>query len=332
MQADESSTQKARSEAETSTNPFPFHSVNLCEYLWKVGFQGGAYSDVELHVLSRRYNLHRIILSRSPYLQHLMEVTPPQQPLWVRVDDEAVTEEAIAIVLGHLYAAYSYSMVNLSNARDVLIASTFFGLPDLAAYAYDICKQSINADTISAWVEWCEVQSGRGQRVYGNGGSNGYQNGQSGSPVIFGNFMSDSGNGSASESANRHDYASKLRHDVCEYLIRDLIPELSSTSTTTPYSPNEDSRFLAIFSTLPFELFKSCIEEKALPLGSDQERFAFAKKAVAARKKMVAASGTTDTQVVENVVLQFTGGKGSNVHVTRKVKTAGRPLWKVVKE
>ncbi len=75
-----------------------------------------------------RYFNILVILSRSPYLQHLMEVTPPQQPLWVRVDDEAVTEEvsksdstliqqnsgrspdtssllsqAIAIVLGHLY-------------------------------------------------------------------------------------------------------------------------------------------------------------------------------------------------------------------------------------
>jgi hypothetical protein len=118
-------------------------------------------------------------------------------------------------------------------------------------------------------------------------------------------------------------------------LTHDLISELSSTSTSTstPYSPNDDPRFLAIFSALPFDLFKSCIEDKALPLGSDQERFAFAKKAVAARKKLAASSGaTTDGQVVENVVLQFTGGKGSNVHVTRKVKTGGRPLWKVVKE
>lgn len=109
-------------------------------------------------------------------------------------------------------AAYSYSMVNLSNARDVLVTSTFFGLPELAAYAYDICKQSINADSIGGWVEWCEVQGGHGQGVYGNGGPNGHPNGHRGSPMMSGDFASESGNSLTSEHGN--DYASKLRHDM----------------------------------------------------------------------------------------------------------------------
>jgi hypothetical protein len=119
--------------------------------------------------------------------------------------------------------------------------------------------------------------------------------------------------------------------------VHGLIPELASTSTNPAiYTPTSDPRFLRIFTHLPFELFKSCIEEKHLPLGSDQERFAFAKKAIAARKKKAsgaAAAGAQGHEVaIENVVLQFTGGSGSNVHVTRKAKAGGRPLWKVVKD
>jgi hypothetical protein len=34
-----------------------------------------------------------VILSRSPYLAHLMEVTAPYHPVWVPTEDESVTDE-----------------------------------------------------------------------------------------------------------------------------------------------------------------------------------------------------------------------------------------------
>jgi hypothetical protein len=111
-------------------------------------------------------------------------------------------------------------MVNLSNARDVLVTSTFFGLPELSAYAYDICKQSINAESIGAWVEWCEVQSGhgqgqgQGQGTYGNIGPNGHLNGHRGNPMISADFASDSGASMVSAQGNVDDYASKLQRDM----------------------------------------------------------------------------------------------------------------------
>lgn len=65
-------------------------------------------------------------------------------------------------------AAYSYSMVTTANARDVLAAAILFGLPDIAAYAFDLARQSINVDNIVGWVDWCENQ-GQGPHVVGNG-------------------------------------------------------------------------------------------------------------------------------------------------------------------
>lgn len=123
--------------------------------------------------------------------------------------------------------------------------------------------------------------------------------------------------------------------DSYQYLSTGLRRDLASPATSDP-------RFLQILSCLPFPLFKALIEDPAVPLGSDQERFAFAKRAIAVRRKKAAAAAAIVEGIggqaaaaaaggmAENVVLQFTGGSGSNVHVTRKPRTS-KPLWKVVK-
>lgn len=97
---------------------------------------------------------------------------------------------------------------------------------------------------------------------------------------------------------------------------------------------NDNAKFKEVFSQLPFDLFKACIEDSQLNLGTDQERFAFAKSMIQLRKRKAAArtaQGLPDAaSVVENVVLRFGGGSGSKVHITRKSKQ--RSLWKVDKE
>lgn len=121
------------------------------------------------------------------------------------------------------------------------------------------------------------------------------------------------------------------------YITDKLVDDLKATSINpSAASAKDDPRFLAIFTHLPFELFKTCIEDPSVALGSDQERFAFAKKAIAARKKSNAqqqqqrpSAGQTPAGI-ENVVLSFGGGGASAVHVTRKTKQ--RTLWKVEKE
>lgn len=91
---------------------------------------------------------------------------------------------------------------------------------------------------------------------------------------------------------------------------------------------------MRVFVQLPFDLFKACIEDSRLDLGSDMERFAFAKTAIQQRKKKAAQKGAQNqlegTSVLENVVLRIGGGSGSKVHITRKSKP--RALWKVNKD
>jgi hypothetical protein len=125
------------------------------------------------------------------------------------------------------------------------------------------------------------------------------------------------------------------------YLSHGYAQELVRRSPETPLATNPE--FLATFTSLPFELFKSLLEDASFTaLGSDQERFGFARKIIASRRKRALAlanarggqavnSVQAKAQVpVENVVLRFGGGSGSNVHVTRK--TQARALWKVEKD
>jgi len=114
--------------------------------------------------------------------------------------------------------------------------------------------------------------------------------------------------------------------------------DLARKSPATPETPlTANPEFVATFTALPFELFKNLLEDASFTaLGTDQERFGFAKRIIVQRrKKALAAAATKSTQAkaqvpVENVVLRFGGGSGCNVHVTRK--TQARALYKVEKD
>lgn len=99
-----------------------------------------------------------------------------------------------------------------------------------------------------------------------------------------------------------------------DYLIQTL-PANSSPSTNTP--------LLTIYTQLPFDLFKQCVESPQSPINPTQARFTFAKKVIGLRKKTAAASG-----MEENVVLSVSDEQGS-VHVMRRPKRARTALWKV---
>lgn len=120
------------------------------------------------------------------------------------------------------------------------------------------------------------------------------------------------------------------------FLVSQLPAELAQGEQHTKLT--EDPKFMRVFVQLPFDLFKACIEDSRLDLGSDMERFAFAKTAIQQRKKKAAAAAAQKgaqgqlegTSVLENVVLRIGGGSGSKVHITRKSKP--RALWKVNKD
>ncbi|EKM83020.1 hypothetical protein AGABI1DRAFT_34075 [Agaricus bisporus var. burnettii JB137-S8] len=280
--------------------PQTSHNEEIVSHLYHSGFQTG-------HVHQNVYRLHAIILSRSPYLAHLMSTSPQtsgQRVIYVNLEQEPeITQEGFAIALGYLYSSVSMSMIQPENARAVLAAGCLLGgMQEFCAFAYDVCRHSLSVETIDRWLQFVEAAPSS------NDGATSPELPQT---SIFGL------------------YAQKLRDDVFHFLV--TLPETlevappQQASSSANGTPSPRDLLLQAYSRVPFDLFKSAVESPTFRIGSDQARFKFAKDAIELRKRGISRGSGAE----ETVVLAFGGANygGSAVHITRKLRK--RPLWKV---
>lgn len=275
------------------------HNTDIVNHLYHAGFQAGNYADTVLHVHQSHgvtYRLHAIILSRSPFLAHLMSTSPQgngQRVIYVHLErDPEVTQEGFGIALGYMYSSASLGSIHEKNCRAVLASAHLLGgMDELCTYSYDACRRSISVDNIGEWLQFVDSMP------------------------------------SLSDDASTPDltqtfgpYGLRLRDDVLNFLIvtlpqsLDIHPDSSSNSGV-----NGRDILLQIFSRVPFDLFKTAMESSTFAIGPDQIRFKFAKDAIELRKRGI-ARGAEETVVLTNF-------GGSAVHITRKMRK--RPLWKV---
>ncbi|KAI0086624.1 hypothetical protein BDY19DRAFT_894521, partial [Irpex rosettiformis] len=296
-------------------SPYQVHNETIVHHLFHAGFQTGNYADTVLHVLQNMYRLHAIILSRSPFLAHLMSTSPQtggQRTIYVHLEQEPeITHE---VTIGYLYSAESLNSLHPGNARAILAAACLLGgMQDLCGYAYELCRQSINAENIAEWLEFVEPIP-----APSDGTSTPIEPHPMPSPnrtTVFG------------------PYAQRLREDVLHFLVVRLPSLLNINAFSSPVTPHAENgstdtgrdTLLDIYSRVPFELFKTVVESPTFQIGSDQARFKFAKDCIELRKRGIARGQGAE----ETVVLAFGGGNvgASTVHVTRKSRK--RPLWKV---
>ncbi|KAI0060806.1 hypothetical protein BV25DRAFT_1917365 [Artomyces pyxidatus] len=287
-------------------SPYITHNEEIVSHLYHSGFQSGNYADTLLHVHQNSYRLHAIVLSRSPYLVHLMSTSPQssgQRVIYVPLEHEPeVTQEGFAIALGYLYSSVSLSLLRPENARGVLAAGCLLGgMDDMCGYAYEACRQHISLDTITEWLDFINtIPSSDGMATPD----------MPQSPSIFGV------------------YAQRLRDDVLHFLVVTLPSLLDihrASASPDPQHRSGRDTLLQIFALVPFELFKTAVESPAFQIGSEQTRFKFAKDAIELRKLGISRGAGAE----ETVVLAFGGGNagGSAVHVTRKLRK--KALWKV---
>ncbi|KAF5324501.1 hypothetical protein D9611_004286 [Ephemerocybe angulata] len=289
------------------SNPYqPSHNESIVNHLYHA-FQTGNYADTTLHVHQNAYRLHAVILSRSPYLAHLMSTSPQttgQRVIYVNLEQEPeVTQEGFAIALGYLYSSISLNLIHPENARAVLAAGCLLGgMDDLCQYAYEVCRRSLSVDTIGAWLKFVEAIPHQP--------ANGSVTPSEVIPTVFGH------------------YAQRLRDDVFHFLVVTL-PEVLEVRQNPQPQPDATSGetgrdvLLQVYAQVPFDMFKSAVESPTFNIGSDQARFKFAKDAIELRKRGISRGSGEET-----VVLAFGNNfGGSAVHVTRKLRK--RPLWKV---
>ncbi|KAG8961654.1 hypothetical protein FRC03_005111 [Tulasnella sp. 419] len=233
----------------------PSHNEQIVNHIYTSGFQHGNYADINLHVLNRHYRLHAIILSRSPYLAHLINTTNTNT-LFIPLEHEPlITEEGFAVALGYLYSSVSMSLINRRNARAVLAAACLLGgMDDLAITAYQHCRESIAVDTMSEWLQFLE--------------STATPDDASGNPsgMVTG------------PAAVLGPYAKRLRDDVFSFLVVNLPISIQAFSSRPPSANGQTSgeaestesgfdTLLRIYSMLPFDIFKHAVESPAFPAG-----------------------------------------------------------------
>jgi len=291
------------------------HENRTVYHLYESGFNHGNFSDMSVHIGSAVYRLHALILSRSPFLVHLMSTSPYKDMIYVPMDQYPdITPEAMFMALGYLYSYQASNMLSQTNARAVLASACLLGgMEDLANRAYHICKDSIRVETIEDWLAWVDAHP---------------------SP-----FTSHSPTASATSTPRSPSpqsatempgstifghYAQHLRDDVLEFLVVSLPTILFTENESNKPEITDDAQeaLLRIFSRVSFDIFKTAMESTRFLIGSDHDRFRFAKAAITKRKQFAGRGAE------EAVVLAVGDGKGS-IHVTRKVRR--KPLWKVAK-
>lgn len=159
--------------------------------------------------------------------------------------------------MGYLYSAESLNALHPGNARAVLAAACLLGgMEDLCGYAYELCRQSIDAENITEWLEFVETIPTP---------SDGTSTPISPHPVA-----------SSDRTAVFGSYAQRLRDDVLHFLVVRL-PSLLNvnafSSPVTPHSENDSTAtgrdtLLDIYSRVPFELFKTAVESPTFQIGT----------------------------------------------------------------
>ncbi|KAL5541863.1 hypothetical protein UlMin_009573 [Ulmus minor] len=133
--------------------------TSLCDHIQIEGFNAGAFSDIVVHAMGSAYNLHRLILSRSPYFRNMLhgpwkEANAPIVTL--HVDDKNVNGEAIAMALAYLYG--HHPKLNDNNAFRVLAAASFLDLQDLCAICTDFIISELWTSNFLAYQVFAESQ------------------------------------------------------------------------------------------------------------------------------------------------------------------------------
>ena len=93
-----------------ATTPTDMLLSPIQEHILEKGRRSAQYSDVTLLYLGRRFFVHRLVLSRSPYFRQLLEEQRPGASsmgaeIVLSIDDPNITADSLDVILSMLYGA-----------------------------------------------------------------------------------------------------------------------------------------------------------------------------------------------------------------------------------
>ncbi len=221
------------------------------------------------------------------------------------VSNPHITDEAISICLQYLYGAASAAAISASNATAVFATAHWLGLEDVKQEAYTVVKSSLNASNVREVLEFAQAREDK------PAADDGRQPNGHATPPTSSAASTTSATASSAGALRYGEYSEDLLRVTSEYLAKTLPVEVGAFAD--PPKPGGVEALTAAYSTLDFELFSAIAQASPLPV-RPQDRFAFLKKCVAARKKALGTSLNGE----EQVVMAFAGPGGGQVQVLRK--------------
>lgn len=134
-------------------------SVKLEEFLYTRGFLEGACSDVVILAFGNRYQLHRLILDRSPFFSSCfnggpwLESTQSEISLSPEISDPNITQHAFEMALARLYGHVDRPEED-RHALPLLAAASYLDLQDLAESCVASLLRNLNTTNISMVVRF----------------------------------------------------------------------------------------------------------------------------------------------------------------------------------
>lgn len=134
-------------------------SVKLEEFLYTRGFLEGACSDVAILAFGNRYQLHRLILDRSPFFSSCfnggpwLESTQSEISLSPEISDPNITQHAFEMALARLYGHVDRAEED-RHALPLLAAASYLDLQDLAESCVGSLLRNLNTSNISMVVRF----------------------------------------------------------------------------------------------------------------------------------------------------------------------------------
>ncbi|GAA5979197.1 hypothetical protein JCM11641_008458 [Rhodosporidiobolus odoratus] len=312
---------------------------DLAEHLL-AGWAQADFSDSQLHVQyadgsTGVFHVHALIVSQSPLIKSMLLsafTTSPRPVLLLSILDPLINSSSLGLCLASLYSPSVLSHLSSATSPSVLATASFLGLERLATIAFEQCESSVlsarTADEVDFWVSFCEREKGPAFP----------SSSATTTPLIPGSPAATGPGGptppasvNGKSSSLSGGYESRLRTLLLDRIVR-LPKELGAFEPAT--AAQTQPQLIDVLKRLPFEMFKTLVEDTRFEAPSDMDRFNFAKKAIAARKSQFLATASAPgalppTDFEETVVLQFgqAGPGATAVNVLRKQR---RPqLWKI---
>lgn len=144
-------------ENSASQHAFKLDHNDLMENLVSIAWDAKAFSDIVVVVKARRFNLHRLILARSPFFRTLFTGKwndSKKQEVVIRTDDPLVTPVVFSDVIGTLYGRTL--TIDEDTVREVFATASYFGMSEISDKCVNFISSQLSPNNVIEYIAFSQ--------------------------------------------------------------------------------------------------------------------------------------------------------------------------------